>query len=599
MATGREKLLSLWSDRISMGKRHKAQVVEQNNWNTYIDQFKGIYDIKMGRIAIPPINEIYAYCQSTKANLFQNNPYLACNAKKTGTVEGSYLWEAILNNDWQEMKLNGEVELEIDDAILVGHGWNKVGNNVKTSGSDNNLRLDSEKLFSNRVSWRDMLFNIGTRRMMVDTLWVAQRIWKPTDDVKKEYGARAAHLNGAPMPAIDERIRKDMLYKDDIQFSPLWEIWDARERKVYLMSDESEKDFLEDPKPWPDYLKDFPYQLLYFCESPDEAYPMSDIAPWNPQVLEKIKIFTMALNHMKRWNRQLIMKKGVMGIQEKDKFEQGIDGSILDAKLSGTQDLQAAFKMLDFGSMPTDIYQILDRLDQIIDKVRGQAGFQQGGVTQTRTRTEGELQLIKGGSDSRTNRKQKRIEAHCENIARNLMAHRKANLELDMVVNVTGKEPSEILKAFEGQGIYDPRTRTFHFSKEQIQGEYDVSIKEGSTLSLDKNTRDQTLKEIYQMSIPLASAPSVPPFIAAISKELLKDYEIKSLETAFDQQQQAAQQTQQASMMTQESEMAKTESETQKRKAQAAQINADTVIQTANAMGKASGDIHTDASLKK
>jgi len=365
------------------------------------------------------------------------------------------------------------------------------------------------------------------------------------------------------------------------------------------MSDETTKDFLEDPKPWPDYLDEFPYQLLSFCETPDEAYPMSDIAPWNPQVLEKIKIFTMALNHMKRWNRQMLMKKGVMGQQEKDKFEKGIDGSILDAKLSGTQDLQSAFKMLDFGSLPPDIYMILDRLDQIMDKVRGQAGFQQGGVTKTQTRTEGELQLIKGGSDSRTDSKQNRIETHCENIARHLMFHRKANLDLDMVVNVTGNEPPEILKAFEGQGIYDPTTKTLHFTKEQIQGKYDLGIKEGSTLPLDKNTRMQTLKEVYQMSIPLASTPSVPPFIAEVVKELLKDYEIKGLERAFEEQQAGAAQKEQGNAMAQESEMAKVESETAKRQAQAQQISADTIIKTANALGKASGDIHPDVSLTK
>lgn len=599
MSAKAEKLLSLWSDRISMGKRYKEQVTEQNKWNTYIDQFKGIYDVVLGNQFVPPINEVYAYVQSTKASLFQKNPYIACNAKKTGTIEGSYIWEAILNHDWAEMKLNAEVELEIDDAILVGHAWNKVGNNVKTSGTDNDLKIESEKLFSNRVSWRDMLFNIGTRRLMVDTLWLAQRIWKPTDDVKKQYGARAAKLNGAALPAIDERIRKDVLYKDDINFSPIWEIHDIRERKIYVMSDETNKDFLEDPKPWPDYLDEFPYQSLSFTETPDEAYPMSDIAPWNPQVLEKIKIFTMALNHMKRWNRQMLMRKGLLKDQDKDKFEKGLDGSILDAAITSTQNLREAYAMLDFGSLPPDIYMILDRLDQIMDKVRGQAGFQQGGQTNTRSRTEGELQLMQGGSNSRTSVKQNRIETHCQNIARHLMFHRKANLDLDMAVNITGNEPPEILKAFEGQGIFDPKTRTLHFSKENIQGEYDLSIKEGSTLSLDKNMRDQTLKEVYEMSVPLAQAPTVPPFMAEVVKELLKDYEIKGLERAFDEQQAASAQVQQGQAMTQESDMAKTESETQKRQAQAQQINADTIIKTANALGKASGDIHPDASLVK
>ncbi len=399
MSDESRRLVSLWNDRVITAKKYRDSIAEEKKWQTYIDEFKGIYDVVLGNQLVPPINEVYAYCQSTKANLFDRNPYIAVNAKKTGTIEGAYIWEALLNHDWKEMKIKDEVDLEIDDTILVGHSWNKVGNNVKTSGSGNQLRLESERLFSNRVPWRDMVFNIGTRRIMVDTLWTAQRIYRPTDDVKKDYGARAKDLNGNPLPDVSERIRKDMLYKDDINFSALWEVWDARERKIYLMADETSKDFLEDPKPWPDYLDEFPYQLLSFCEVPDEPYPMSDIAPWNPQILEKIKLFTQMLNHVKRWNRQMIMKKNTLKDQDKDKFQKGIDGSILDAAVSGSQDIQSAFKMLDFGSLPPDIYMALDRLDGVKRNVNGQPEFQQGGITRTSSRTQGELEMIEAVSN--------------------------------------------------------------------------------------------------------------------------------------------------------------------------------------------------------
>jgi len=53
--------------------------------------------------------------------------------------------------------------------------------------------------------------------------------------------------------------------------------------------------------------------------------------------------------------------------------------------------------MLDWGSMPPDFFMLVDRLDALIDRIRGQSQFMQGGVTKTSTRTEGELQLIKGG----------------------------------------------------------------------------------------------------------------------------------------------------------------------------------------------------------
>lgn len=596
MGEATAKLLSKWSDRISVSGKWKDQIADDNKWEVYPKQYKGTYDVVLGNQYVPPINEIYSYVESSKASLFAQNPFIAVNAKKNATILGSYIWEAILNHDWSEMHCKEDIELEIDDALLIGHGWNKVGNNVKTTGSGDQLRIESEKLFSNRVSWRDMRFNVGCRRVGVDTLWMAQRIYRPTDDVNKDYKVQ---LKGSRYPEIGEKVIKNSLFKDDVNFSAMWEIWDARERQIYLMSDETAKDFLEDPKPWPSFLDEFPYDYLWFNEVPDEPYPFPDVAPWNPQVLEKIKVFTMALNHMKRWNRQLITRKGTLKEQDKDKFEKGIDGSILDAAVSGSVDIQSAFKMLDFGSLPPDIYLILDRLDAIIDKVSGKPAFEQGGRAKTQSRTVGELELMKGGSGARTDRKLDRIETHCRNVARKLMAFRKNNLELDEVVRVTGKEPQEIIDAFKEQGKYDAATNSIKFEKKDIQGEYDVSIKSGSTLPLDKQSRDQVLTKVYEMSVPLASAPSIPPFLGEVIKELLKDYEIKGLEKAFDEQQQAAQQTAQNQAEVGAADMAKVGAETDKRKAQATQIHADTIIKTANALGKASGMVPGELSLTK
>lgn len=596
MSEASRKLLALWSDRVSLSGKYLEQVKEENKWETYIDQLKGKYDVVLGNSYVPPIGEVYAYCEASKANLFAQNPYIAVNAKKEGTIQGSYIWEALLNHDWAEMHCKDDVELEIEDSLIVGHGWNKVGNNVKTTGSGDQLRIESEKLFSNRVSWRDMRFNIGCKRVGVDTLWMAQRIYRPTEDVNKDYKVK---LTGSPYPSMTEKMRKNALFKDDLNFSAIWEIWDARERKIYLMSDETQKDWLEDPKDWPDFLDMFPYDFLSFNDIPDEAYPLSDVAPWNPQVLEKIKVFTMILNHVKRGNRQLIMKKGVMKEQDKDKYEKGIDGAILDAAIAASADLQTAFKFLDYGQMPADYYMILDRLDAVIAKVSGSPAFEQGGQARTQSRTLGELELQKGGSGRRTDRKLDRIERHCEGIARKLMAYRKNNLDVSMVVKVTGKEPPEIIQAFKNEGKYDRATNSIKFSPEDIKGEYDVSVKSGSTLPLDKQTRDQILEHVLELSVPLAQAPSVPPFIAEIITELLQDYEIKGLEVAFKQQEQVAQQTMQNQVQIQEGQVAKTDSETAKRKAQAQQIDTDTIIKTANALGKASGDIHTDASILK
>ncbi len=255
--------------------------------------------------------------------------------------------------------------------------------------------------------------------------------------------------------------------------------------------------------------------------------------------------------------------------------------------------------MLDWGSMPPDFFMLVDRLDSLIDRIRGQASFMQGGVTKTSTRTEGELQMIKSGADARTDRKQDRIENHCGNIARHLIMQMKNNFDVPYIARITGKEPPEIIQAFQSQGIYDPASQTIRFDKTAIEGEFDVSIKAGSTLPLDKGTRDQILNKVYQMSIPLASAPSIPPFIEEIVKELLKDYELKGLEAAFDQQGQEAQQKQQ--MQSQEADVntQKVQAETAKRNAQAQNVQIDTLLKGLQGAGKATGILAPEESLLK
>jgi len=582
-------------DRISVSKRWRDQVSEENRWEVLLDELKSKYDVVLGNVQVPPIAEMFAYKDAVLSNLYYKDPFIAVNAKKNATILSSYILEAGVNHLWKELKLKSDIELEITDGLFIGHAWNKVGNTTKTSGSGDLLQIVEDSIYANRVSWRDMYMNVGCKNPPKDNLWLAQRIYRPTEDVKKDYPKVAKRLTGSSYPSIDIKYMKNILFKEDFNYTAIYEIHDAHERMIYTIADEVNDRYLEDPRPWPDWLEEYPYQMLSFHNIPDEPYPQSDVAPWEPQVKEKIKLFTMCLNFAKRWNRQLLMKKGTMGLQEMDKFEKGIEGSILTATTTG--DIQQAMKMLDWGSMPPDFYMLIDRLDALIDRIRGQSQFMQGGVTKTATRTEGELQLIKSGADARTDRKQDRIENHCGNIARQLIMQMKNNFDVPYIAKITGQEPPEIIQAFQQQGIYDPASQTIKFDKTQIEGEFDVSIKAGSTLPLDKMTRDKILNQVYQMSIPLASAPSIPPFIGEIVKELLKDYEIKGLEQAFDQQEQSQSQAQQGQAMTQEADMAKTESETQKRQAQAQQINAETIIKSANALGKASGDIHPDASL--
>lgn len=582
-------------DRISVSKRWRDQIADRNNWETYLDELKGKYDVVLGNTQVPPIGEMFAYKDTMLANLYYKDPYITCNAKSNATILSAYILEAGVNHLWKELKLKADIELEITDGLFVGHGWNKTGSNIKTTGSGALLQITEDSTYSNRVSWRDMFMNVGCKNPPKDNIWIAQRVYKPTYEAKRDYPKVAKRLVGSTYPGLDVKYMKNILFREDFNYTAIYEVWDASEKMIYTLADEVNDRYLEDPRPWPDWMDDFPFEFLSFHNIPDEPYPQSDVAPWEPQVKEKIKLFTMCLNFAKRWNRQMLIKTNTMSVQDLDKFEKGIEGSILSAKTTG--DIQQAVKMLDWGSMPPDFFILLDRLDALIDRTRGQTAFMQGGVTRTSSRTEGELQLIKGGADARTDRKQDRVENHCAAIARHLVQQMKNNFDVPFIAKITGKEPPEIIQAFQQQGIYDPASQTIKFDKSMISGDFDIGVKAGSTLPLDKGTRDTILNKVYEMSVPLASAPSVPPFIAEIIKELLKDYDIQGLEAAFDEQQQASDQKTQAMQAQNDVETQKTMSETNKRNAQAQNVQVDTLIKGLTAGGKATGVLGPEESL--
>lgn len=586
------ELVSRWSDRLAAAKKWRESVMVRERWESYLREFDGNFNdvIGMGK-DVPPINDVYAYTQSAQSAFYNRDPYITVNPTRKSSIMGAVILEAAVNYYWRKLDIKSAVQSEIQDCILIGHAWNKTGYNVELSGDGSQLQVKSDTLFSNRVSWRDIYFNIGSMNPPYDSSWVMHRIYLPLDTVKKRYGSKAKDLHGSSLPDFTKEMKESVIYKDDIQFVSLYEIWDASERMIYLYCDENQT-FMDNARPWPEYMRSYPFQMLAFNRINDKPYPKSDIAPWEPQLLEKIKLQWLMLNHMKRWSRTMVGKKGALSPSEQTKFAQGIDGTYLESSAS---DIQTAFRTLDYGSLPPDIYAVLDRIEGVIRSVSGQPEFDRGGSTQARTRTLGELELIQSGSQTRTDRKTDLIETHCEEIARHMIAHMQAQFYVPQIVKITGREPQEVIAAFGNK--FDPLSQTIEFSKEDIMGEYDINVKSGSTLPLNKKTRDQMLQKVLELAAPFAQAASIPPFIAVTMKEILKGYDIQSLEAAFDAQMQEMQQQQQAQAQDGNVQVDKTKAETRKRDAQSAQIEQNVQVKELELMGKAGGHVPMETSL--
>lgn len=561
-----EKEVNLWQERIGISKKELERWSDDSGAKRFIKEYKNDYGIvfntRQKKIPIPPINEVFAYVQSDIATTYARDPYIAVKAK-AGSVKGAALWETNLNYWWRELKTKEELEYEIMDKDLVGYGFHKVGYDpIK------------DRIYSSFVSWKDIFWNVGAKRPPKDCAWMAERIVMPLDKIKKLY-KNARSMEGSRDPSVDEDTYKKTAFKDDIKVGVIYEIWSEQDRMIYMVGEGLKDVFLDDPRPWPEYLDEFPFMMYWDFLVPGESRPMSAIAPWEAQILEEMILMGSAMNHAKRWNRQAFYNGGEIDENAMDKFERGDDGAIIRVSGKvGSDDLRFA----DFGSLPTDFYLLMDRIQAIKRRVNGQPEFVQGGTTKTSTRTIGELQMMQQGVRGRQERKIDRFETHCENISRHMMFNLKGNFDFETTIKITGDTPQEVIEALGDN--YNPETGEIKFSPEEIEGEYDVEVKAGSTLPSDKQTRQQMMEVILQTVAPATATAPLSNFMVTLIGEILKDYDIKSLEEAYkadvaQAQEAKAQEDGEASIQTQ-----KTLAEAEKRKAQAEHIHAETMEKT-------------------
>jgi hypothetical protein len=494
---------------------------------------------------------------------------------KAGTVMGAKLWEALINYYWRKLRTKEQVELEIIDKDLVGFGWHKVGRNVETEGAEEDLKISKDELYSRGINWRDVVYNLGVgeaKDVPYGCVWMAHRITKPIQFVRAKYKAAGGKspLKGTKSPDIDNDVYKNSQFKDDIEVAVLWEIWDRESRKIYLIAEGLQKKFLAPPKDWPESIEEFPFMYYWDSHAPGMERPMSAILPWEPQVWEKMVLLGAAVNHSKRWNRQLLIKTGSMSKSDLDKLERGDDGAILEYQ--GTGELDKNMTKLDWGTLPVDFYLLMDRFSSIQREVSGMPEFAMGGVTKTSTRTDGELDKIAAGAKGRTDRRVDRFETHLENIARHMLMHLKDDFDFDEAIKITGWAPEELLQALGTH--FDPVNGTITFSAEEISGDYDVEIKAGSTLPLNREVKGKIIDTLIQ-TLGNVNQEGVSPMLNALITERLDEFDIKSLKEAYSQEQQLKDQEEQRKSQEVNATEAKAKSQAAKNIASSDKISAE------------------------
>ena len=530
--------------RINRSIKFRDQVRDDQSWKRIHDEYKGNYRINALGVNSPPINLVYGYVHTAIPRIYFRDPHMSTNPKGAESISAARVLELVINYMFRELNLKNEVYRLLMDVFLFGHGWLKYGY-IGTMGetesevpTENSEYIKEEEIFAAYVPYEDIVFDVTLcQDPPHDCRWIAHRIIRPVSEMKSDTKYDNTGKIKSNMTTRDSHGDKidDALKDSDLELFEFWEVHDKDSNKIYCVAENMDRFLRETDNTYK--MKGLPFSMLKFNMVPGEPYPLSDIFIIEAQILERVKLRASQLNHVKRWNRQLSIEINSMAKDEMEKFQQGIDGAITQ-RTKGS----APPTPIQYAPMPVEAFQIDDLIQRDIDTVIGQSEVDRGGQARTQTNTKFELQGQQAATSARQSQRQDKLEDFLEEVASKIIQLIKQFQTTPKYVRITGMDEQQIAEAFGGM-----RTDStgLYFTKDDIQGEYDVEAKAGSTLPLNRENKVKIIESILDPAVAqvLGIMPGSPTAIA-LGKALFQELDMLEVSKAFDVQAQQMQQMQ-------------------------------------------------------
>ncbi len=556
----------LWINRIDRRERYLKEKASVRHWDRYEREYQGDFsELLSGTNRVIPLNLIYAYVRTEIPSLYIQDPYFEFTPKQRTTIESAKLKEIAVNDLWHRKKFKREVKKGIQDGKIIGHAWYKVGYNANLGNveqyQDSTENPNSEDYFFYRLNWRHVLFNDESVDPPYDSTWIAHKFYIPlaTAKANKDW-KNTENLVGVKLTGSETKENLKSTNSNatlgDVEYAELYEIWDNVNKKVLILSKLRHVGVIHE-RPWPyELMQGFPF--LYLCLSfvNEDPYGISDVGMGEMHVLEKTKLRTAYLEHIKRGNRQLLTKGGNFSQEAKDMYRKGDDSALIEC------DNPEMVKPMPYAPFQTDAFQLESRLDDDLAQIWGQKPTDRSGQARTQTRTKYELQSQNTGTTNRLAEEQNIVQDIVEEAAEKLSCLLEQYATNPFYVKITGYKPEEIAQMLANRpSAKQPGAVTtqhgYSMTSDDIKGPVDVRIREGSAIPLDKQSKLGLLKEMAQMYLEISQRPT-GPFMGALAKMIVEEAGLHELtialekEAAFEvqQQQQAqAQQEKQQQMM--------------------------------------------------
>ncbi len=554
-----------WLTRIEYAQRYKKKISEKYHWERLIEEYRGYFAGLQDSmdIYIPSLNDIFAYVKSEIPALYLRDPKIKCNPKKGSSILSSKILEKALNYLWRTKRIKRENRKNIFDVLLVGHSWFKSGYTGKfgavEDGNGNTFEfIESEDFFGYRVPYSNITFNPDSNDPPYDCTWIAHEVYIPLDELQANKTFQNTNKIQATVMTDYDTGNKDPLadrnrFDPDLKMAKVYEVWDKKSQTVFTIA-AGVDEYLREPKKWPYEMRGFPFSFLRFNDDLMCPYGIPDCFMFEQLVIERMKIRGAEFDHLKRFNRQLLLAKGHMDQDAKDQYSQAITGAVIEVNTQG-QPLSNIVSPIPYPPLPSDIYAIEDRTAQDIINISGQSNIDRGGTQKTSTRSLGELEEIRKGGQNRRSDKIDLVEDFIEDIAHNQAALLQQLADQPFFIKIAGDDQDGQIEGLasrpssQGPGAVT-QPNGFTFTKEDIQGEFDFEVVAGSTTPLDHSQ----IMQILDMMLATLQKAQIPPgpIHKYIFEEIADELDMPGLKKAVLEQEQQLAAQQQAAQQAQE-----------------------------------------------
>lgn len=436
-------------------------------------------------------------------------PAQIVNGKPVRLLEAARAQEALINWRWRQLQLNrATVRRVLVDALSAPFGIVKVGFTMteeKIAGLDGespelleaNSFVKAESPFA--VRWSPLDFRVDPEARypdLSDAGWVAFGWRARPEDVRRnpryrntrdlkatvEITADFDSAGGLSGPASQGRLgtRLGGSFEEDWKRVQLWEVWDKRRGKRLTLADDHDKAL--EWEDWPEAYENFPCETLYFTEYPDELYGPPDLYHVLGQQDAYNELSTMILNHVKRFLRKYIARRGSFDEKEMAKLIAPVDGVVAEAD----GEIEKAIKPLDDAAIPVDWWQGRVNFREDHDRLSAIADFMRGVAEKVDTATE--ASLLQSNLNVRTNDTRDAVESFAERISTQLLHIDAQTITLPAAIPVIGPD---------GAMAYNEYLQVA--DRELLLAKMDVEVEIGSMQPVDEALHKRDAIELYSL----------------------------------------------------------------------------------------------------